>query len=61
MSLTALQPKGWPAPKGYANGLMGEGRLVVIGGQIGWDAAGRFAEGFVPQVFRVIHSKDDAI
>jgi enamine deaminase RidA (YjgF/YER057c/UK114 family) len=50
MSLTNLQPKGWPAPKGYANGLMGEGRLVVIGGQIGWDAAGRFAEGFVPQV-----------
>ncbi len=50
MSLTNLQPKGWPAPRGYANGLMGEGRLVIIGGQIGWDAAGRFAEGFVPQV-----------
>jgi len=50
MSLTNLQPKGWPAHKGYANGLMGEGRLVIIGGQIGWDAAGRFAEGFVPQV-----------
>ena len=50
MSLINLQPKGWPAPRGYANGLMGEGRLVIIGGQIGWDAAGRFAEGFVPQV-----------
>lgn len=50
MSLIALHPKGWPAPKGYANGLMGEGRIVIIGGQIGWDASGRFATGFVPQV-----------
>lgn len=50
MSLTNLQPKGWPAPRGYANGLMGEGRIVIIGGQIGWDASGRFARDFVPQV-----------
>jgi enamine deaminase RidA (YjgF/YER057c/UK114 family) len=50
MSLTPLNPKGWPAPRGYANGLAGEGRLVILGGQIGWDAQGRFAEGFVPQV-----------
>ena len=50
MSLIPLHPKGWPAPKGYANGLMGEGRIVIIGGQIGWDTAGRFADSFVPQV-----------
>lgn len=50
MSLTPLNPKGWPPPRGYANGLAGEGRLVILGGQIGWDAQGRFAEGFVPQV-----------
>ena len=50
MSLTPLNPKGWPAPRGYANGIAGEGRLVILGGQIGWDAQGRFADGFVPQV-----------
>ncbi len=50
MSLTSLHPKGWPAPKGYSNALMGEGRVVLLGGQIGWDAQGRFAEGFVAQV-----------
>ena len=50
MTLTPLHPKGWPAPKGYSNGLTGEGRLVILGGQIGWDAQGRFAEGFVGQV-----------
>ncbi|MGG5886178.1 RidA family protein [Falsiroseomonas sp. HC035] len=48
--LTALQPPGWPAPRGYSNGMMGRGRLVLVGGQIGWDAEGRFAPGFVAQV-----------
>ncbi len=50
MTLTVLRPPGWPRPKGYANGMVGEGRIVLTGGQIGWDAEGRFAEGLVPQV-----------
>jgi enamine deaminase RidA (YjgF/YER057c/UK114 family) len=50
MSLTPINPPGWPPPKGYANGMAGEGRIVLTGGQIGWDATGRFAEGFVAQV-----------
>jgi enamine deaminase RidA (YjgF/YER057c/UK114 family) len=50
MTLTALQPPGWPAPRGYANGMMGSGRVVLVGGQIGWDAEGRFAPGLVAQV-----------
>ena len=48
-ALTILQPPSWPRPKGYANGMMGTGRFVVIAGQIGWDAAGHFAEGLVGQ------------
>ena len=32
-----LQPPGWPKPKGYSNGIAAEGRLVFVGGQIGWD------------------------
>ena len=35
-----LQPGGWPAPKGYANGMAADGRLVVTGGVIGWDSQG---------------------
>ncbi len=54
--LTPLLPPGWPAPRGYSNGLAGEGRLVVLGGQIGWDAAGRFAEGFVAQVRQALEN-----
>ena len=32
-----LQPGGWPMPKGYANGMAADGRIVVTGGVIGWD------------------------
>jgi enamine deaminase RidA (YjgF/YER057c/UK114 family) len=31
-----LHPSNWPKPKGYANGIAAEGRMVFIGGQIGW-------------------------
>lgn len=45
-----LQPSGWPMPKGYVNGMAAEGRIVVTGGVIGWDAEERLADGFVAQV-----------
>jgi enamine deaminase RidA (YjgF/YER057c/UK114 family) len=44
-----LQPEGWPAPKGYANGMMAEGRIVVTGGVVGWDEQGFFPKSFVAQ------------
>lgn len=34
-----LHPPGWNAAKGYANGIMAEGRTVFVGGQIGWNGA----------------------
>jgi enamine deaminase RidA (YjgF/YER057c/UK114 family) len=51
-----LQPSGWPQPKGYANGIAAEGRLVVTGGVVGWDVAGRFADGFVAQVRQALEN-----
>lgn len=36
--LTPIQPEGWAAPKGYSNGLVGQGRTLFVGGQIGWNA-----------------------
>jgi len=45
-----LQPSGWPMPKGYANGMAADGRLVVTGGVIGWDQQGRLPAGFIAQV-----------
>ena len=49
-SAQMLQPSGWPAPKGYANGMAAEGRIVVTGGVIGWDHQERLAKSFVAQV-----------
>jgi enamine deaminase RidA (YjgF/YER057c/UK114 family) len=49
VTLTRLQPPGWPAPRGYANGIAGEGLVVCVAGMIGWDAAGRFAPDFLGQ------------
>jgi enamine deaminase RidA (YjgF/YER057c/UK114 family) len=40
--MRVLQPAGWPRPKGYANGIEAEGRMVFVAGQIGWDEAGTF-------------------
>jgi enamine deaminase RidA (YjgF/YER057c/UK114 family) len=39
-----LQPPGWPKPRGYANGIAATGRIVFVGGQIGWDETGAFPE-----------------
>lgn len=44
-----LLPAGWPRPRGYANGIRAKGEMVFVGGMMGWDADGRFAEGFVAQ------------
>jgi len=46
---SVLQPAGWPAPRGYANGIKARGEMVFIGGMVGWDEHERFPAGFVAQ------------
>lgn len=43
MTLHVVQPEGWKAPKGYANGVVcpAGARLVLVAGQIAWDAEQR--------------------
>ncbi|MCP5285214.1 MAG: RidA family protein [Burkholderiaceae bacterium] len=46
-----LQPEGWAAPKGYANGVSAHGQWVVLAGQIGWNAQAQFdSDDLVDQV-----------
>jgi enamine deaminase RidA (YjgF/YER057c/UK114 family) len=52
----ALQPSGWPAPKGYANGMTADGRLVVTGGVIGWDRHGHLPADFIAQVRQTLNN-----
>lgn len=54
--LTVVQPPDWPTPRGYSNGIAGTGRVVMVGGQIGWDQHGRFPEGFVAQVAQALRN-----
>jgi enamine deaminase RidA (YjgF/YER057c/UK114 family) len=47
---TVLQPEGWAAPKGYANGISARGLHVFVGGQIGWNANQQFeSDDFIDQ------------
>ena len=46
-----LHPRHWKQPKGYANGIAAEGRLVFLAGQVGWNAEEKFeSDDFVAQV-----------
>jgi enamine deaminase RidA (YjgF/YER057c/UK114 family) len=50
MTRDVLMPPGWAKPIGYANGIVAEGRIVFVAGQVGWDAQQRFASpDLVPQ------------
>ena len=52
-----LHPRGWKRAKGYANGIVAEGRIVFVAGQIGWNADQRFqSQDFVAQVRRALEN-----
>lgn len=36
----AVVVPGWPQPRGYANGMVGEGKVLYVAGQIGWKPDG---------------------
>lgn len=49
-SLAFLHPRNWKPAKGYANGVVAEGRMVFVAGQIGWNAEQQFeSHDFVAQ------------
>lgn len=54
--LHILQPGNWKKPRGYANGVMGRGHIILTGGLVGWDGEQRFAQGFVPQVEQTLRN-----
>ena len=37
-----LQPKSWPRPKGYSNGISASGRTIFTAGVVGWDEQEHF-------------------
>ena len=50
-----VQPEGWAPAKGYANGILTEGKTLYIGGQIGWNSEKIFVEkDFIGQMEQVL-------
>jgi enamine deaminase RidA (YjgF/YER057c/UK114 family) len=52
MPHSIIQPHGWSAPKGYVNGIVARGTLLLTGGMVGWDPTNpvpTFPEAFVDQ------------
>ena len=50
-----VQPEGWAPAKGYANGILTEGKTLYIGGQIGWNSEKIFEEkDFIGQMEQVL-------
>lgn len=46
-----VNPPHWAKPRGYANGVVAEGRSIFVAGQIGWNADCRFeSDDFAAQV-----------
>jgi enamine deaminase RidA (YjgF/YER057c/UK114 family) len=59
--MKTLQPPGWPRPKGYANGIAAQGRVVVTAGIIGWDEAERIVAPDLPGQLRQVLANTLAI
>lgn len=57
-----LQPAGWTAPKGYANGIAVRGTQVFVGGQIGWNGQQQFeSDDFIAQTRQALQNVLDVL
>jgi enamine deaminase RidA (YjgF/YER057c/UK114 family) len=62
LKIEAIEPAGWPRPKGYSDGMIASGasRLLFVAGQIAWDerhrlvGAGDFAAQFAQALRNVV-------
>jgi enamine deaminase RidA (YjgF/YER057c/UK114 family) len=62
MKPQAVLPEGWPRPKGYANGVVAQGRMLFIAGMIGWDADGVFhSDDFGAQARQALQNVADVL
>lgn len=58
----SLQPEGWTAPKGYANGVAARGTQIYVGGQIGWNAQQQFeTDDFIEQCRQTLQNVVDVL
>jgi enamine deaminase RidA (YjgF/YER057c/UK114 family) len=52
-----LHPKHWAPAKGFAHGVVAEGRQVFVAGQVGWNALNKFtSDDFVVQAEQALRN-----
>ena len=57
MKIGILHPEGWAPAKGYAKGIVAEGRQVYVAGQVGWNERCEFvSDDFVAQVEQALRN-----
>ncbi len=62
MVTITVHPKGWKPARGYANGMVGTGRILFVGGQIGWNADQVFeAQDFIGQMRQALCNIRDVV
>ncbi|TMV13026.1 RidA family protein [Arenibacterium halophilum] len=62
MPTITVHPEGWKPAKGYANGMVAEGRVLFVGGQIGWTADQVFeAQDFIGQMVQALKNIRDVV
>ncbi|HJL54743.1 MAG: RidA family protein [Candidatus Thalassarchaeaceae archaeon] len=52
-----VNPKSWPRPRGYSNGILcpSGGRILMLAGQVGWDSSEKMVVGgFVAQFHQAL-------
>jgi enamine deaminase RidA (YjgF/YER057c/UK114 family) len=54
---SSVNPEGWPRPKGYSNGMIGQGRFLAVAGMIGWDTDEKIVSAdFLPQFRKALEN-----
>jgi enamine deaminase RidA (YjgF/YER057c/UK114 family) len=62
MAHQVITPSHFPKPKGYANGVLAQGRLLYIAGQIGWDKDARIVSpDFATQFLQTLDNVIDVV
>ncbi|MCF4097630.1 RidA family protein [Maritalea mediterranea] len=62
MAHIVVHPEGWKPAKGYANGMLAEGRTLYVGGQIGWTKDQVFeAKDFIGQMEQALRNILDVV
>jgi enamine deaminase RidA (YjgF/YER057c/UK114 family) len=57
-----LNPAGWKPARGYSNGVAASGRMLFLGGMIGWNGQQEFeSDDFIDQVAQALRNIVDVL